>query len=501
MSKIEVFDYLNEIGCCNTCNLRYVNGRFCNYLNIEKSLLVHGIDISKMPRQSESGEPDRKRFKENEDACVACLGLFSTSNLDAVLEQILQCPDLQSYECDTILTSISLPIILSLRRLSIWLALIEKFPKHFSLTEPPDTSIKDVIKLIVNPKICDKLNKTFEINQSGIMVNVFFEHADEADELKPLWDVKPEVFNERYATPRKFNREFMTRNAFEKHFNPSKLDADIYKKHIPVPPNLPKNLLKLDKITVSGPTIFVAGRYRKLTRSLSQTPWILHGKRMMEESVSEIIVEHFAEFFGIPADKVIFSSSGREDVDVRCLGKGRPFVLEIPDSHKTILPKSIAGNIEKLVEKSQKVSIRDIQLVKREELIHIKQGEENKKKMYRALCVTEPVTVDLLNKLNITDEFTIEQMTPIRVLHRRPWRNRQRTVYEVKASITKDDPRIIILDVTTQAGTYIKELVHGEFGRTNPSIRSIIDQWIDIVALDVMRIDLDWPPEVDNINS
>lgn len=109
----------------------------------------------------------------------------------------------------------------------------------------------------------------------------------------------------------------MTRNAFEKHFNPSKVDVDIYKKHIAVPPNVPKNLLKLDKITVSGPTIFVAGRYRKLSRSLSQTPWILHGKRMMEESVSEIIVEHFAEFFDIPADKVIFSSSGREDVDVR----------------------------------------------------------------------------------------------------------------------------------------------------------------------------------------
>lgn len=116
---------------------------------------------------------------------------------------------------------------------------------------------------------------------------------------------------------RKFNREFMTRNAFEKHFNPSKVDVDIYKKHIAVPPSVPKNLLKLDKITVSGPTIFVAGRYRKLSRSLSQTPWILHGKRMMEESVSEIIVEHFAEFFGIPSDKVIFSSSGREDVDVR----------------------------------------------------------------------------------------------------------------------------------------------------------------------------------------
>jgi len=198
-------------------------------------------------------------------------------------------------------------------------------------------------------------------------------------------------------------------------------------------------------------------------------------------------------------DKIIFSSSGREDVDVRCLGKGRPFVLEIPDARKSTLPRSIAGKMEISIEKSEKVSIRDLQLVNREELTHIKQGEENKKKMYRALCVTnQPVTVDLLNKLNITDEFTIDQITPIRVLHRRPWRKRQRKIYEVKASINKDDHRMIILDVTTEAGTYVKELVHGEFGRTSPSISSIINQWIDIIALDVMRIDLDWPPEIDN---
>lgn len=157
----------------------------------------------------------------------------------------------------------------------------------------------------------------------------------------------------------------MTRNAFEKHFNPSKVDTETYMKYIPVPPNIPKDSLKLGKITVNGPTIFVAGRYRKLKRGLSQTPWILKGKRMMEESVSEIIIENVAVYFGVSVDKVIFSSSGREDVDVRCLGKGRPFVLEIPNARKSTLPENIARNIEALVEKSQKISIRDLQLVKR----------------------------------------------------------------------------------------------------------------------------------------
>lgn len=57
---------------------------------------------------------------------------------------------------------------------------------------------------------------------------------------------------------------------------------------------------------------------------------------------------------------------------------------------------------------------------------------------------------------------------------------------------------MVILDIVTQAGTYIKELVHGEFGRTSPSICSMIGQWIDIVALDVMAVELDWPEAVDN---
>lgn len=64
---------------------------------------------------------------------------------------------------------------------------------QFFPAEPPDASIKDVIKLILNPQICDKLNKTFEVNQEGMMVNIFFEYASEDEELKRLWDVKPEV--------------------------------------------------------------------------------------------------------------------------------------------------------------------------------------------------------------------------------------------------------------------------------------------------------------------
>ena len=41
------------------------------------------------------------------------------------------------------------------------------------------------------------------------------------------------------------------------------------------------------------------------------------------------------------------------------------------------------------------------------------------------------------------------------------------------------------LTLCTQAGTYVKEFVHGDFGRTSPNLCSILKCDVDIVALDV----------------
>ena len=47
---------------------------------------------------------------------------------------------------------------------------------------------------------------------------------------------------------------------------------------------------------------------------------------------------------------------------------------------------------------------------------------------------------------------------------------------------------IIVLQVMvrTEAGTYVKELVHGDLGRTVPNLSSILGCEVDILALDVM---------------
>lgn len=58
--------------------------------------------------------------------------------------------------------------------------------------------------------------------------------------------------------------------------------------------------------------------------------------------------------------------------------------------------------------------------------------------MYRALCILKkPVTVEILKKLNISEPFTMNQWTPLRVLHRRPLHLRPRTIYKITTYLNK----------------------------------------------------------------
>ena len=92
----------------------------------------------------------------------------------------------------------------------------------------------------------------------------------------------------------------------------------------------------------------------------------------------------------------------------------------------------------------------------------------------------------MIEKLNSMKEFKIFQQTPIRVLHRRNNDTREKEIYSIESNKIND--HFLILDLTTQAGTYIKEFVHGDFGRTNPNLGSILNCNTDILQLDVLDL-------------
>lgn len=92
--------------------------------------------------------------------------------------------------------------------------------------------------------------------------------------------------------------------------------------------------------------IFLAGRYLKFSRTLSQTAWIIEGERKLSSSIEEIMGDCLKKELG--ATEFVFTSSGREDIDVKCLGKGRPFTLEFMEPKRTIFTRDELKNFQKV---------------------------------------------------------------------------------------------------------------------------------------------------------
>lgn len=61
--------------------------------------------------------------------------------------------------------------------------------------------------------------------------------------------------------------------------------------------------------------------------------------------------------------------------------------------------------------------------------------------------------------------------------------NRTRFIYQLSAVALNE--HYFVLSLVTSAGTYVKEFVHGDLGRTVPSISSILGAHADILQLDV----------------
>ncbi|KAH8409501.1 hypothetical protein KR222_007281, partial [Zaprionus bogoriensis] len=489
MKKQELVDYLESCGVCRVCQLRYLKARGTEYRNMQQTFerLEVKVPADALETAADGEQPLKKPRLSH---CSTCLGLFSEQFQQQLVQGILQ-SDFGNYDSEGIVLAISLPMTLQLRQLAMWYAL----QRHFGRAavddhSAPDVPVKEAVKLILHPIVCAQLGREYDAN--GLTINIELRHDTEAADVAQLAELN------RAAFPTQ-KRVEISRGLLEKQYQPSRLKAELYERYLPIPPAPVEQPLRLQSIELAGPYVCVAGRYRKLSRELSHTPWVLNGRRIMEDSIEEIIVRHVGPHFSETPEKITFMSSGREDVDVRCLGRGRPFVLEIPNARRSCLSRQQAHAMEQAVDRSGSVSIHNLQVVPREQLTHIKTGEEQKRKYYRALCLLEqPATAELLRKLQIPDSFDIQQKTPIRVLHRRPLHTRPRTIYSVRARVQRENPRLLVIDVVSQAGTYIKELVHGEFGRTAPSLCSIIGQPIDILALDVVGIDLDWPADVNN---
>ena len=265
---------------------------------------------------------------------------------------------------------------------------------------------------------------------------------------------------------------------------------------------------------------------------------------------------------------------GREDIDVRCMGRGRPFVIEMKRPVKRNVDLSVITNAVNSSSNGS-IEVSDIRNSNRSEVVRIKDtpAEKSYRIRYKIEAITaseldtltqvmeipsdnkernrkrnshnrrkkpksEPeIEVDLssLKKADLVEMCidkglaksgtkdvliqrlstfkeptlplpekdyvmeimtnlhgcTIAQRTPERVAHRRADKIRKRKVLETSSPIieTDEDGNMVAeFSLRCESGTYVKETVHGDTGRTQPSIASLIKakcvvEWLDVADI------------------
>lgn len=256
-----------------------------------------------------------------------------------------------------------------------------------------------------------------------------------------------------------------------------------------------------DHLALHVASVFVYGRYRKLTRGIPQTKWPCRRCRgrgcvccgftgkQYPESVEEWIGTPLVE--AAKAETVHLHGAGREDIDARMLGHGRPFVLEIVTPQgRTLELKALRETIN--TNAAGRVEVSELAFASRETVVHLK--EERSAKRYRAWVEFDrPVTAQQLDQALGDLCGKIEQRTPIRVSHRRADKVRIRQLLDASGHVV--GPRKATIELEGEGGLYIKELVSGDEGRTNPSLSGLLRMGAVVRALDVLEVRLDMPME------
>lgn len=329
-----------------------------------------------------------------------------------------------------------------------------------------------------------------------------------------------------------------------------------------IPTNLKHSKGFMFSIVVSytWKNFYLLGRYIKLSRRISQSRWGFsdHDKNkiIVDTSIEEILSDSLKELINF--GKFTFSSSGREDVDVRMLGKyanivfnydldtykcsytdenkygnssrqlcdeevtaptGRPFAIEIGNilnHHYLFYPNNVQfldlkqdlnyyskENFIQLFKDTikRKSNYRlEIPILEFSNSISVQKMNKEvneKKKSYRCICyISTSINTNEYYCISENLKFPIllNQRTPVRVLHRRPNIDRDRKIYHLMISPINEN--YFILDLLAQSGTYIKEFVNGDLGRTSPSLGDLIREslpgkFLNEEKLDVIIVQLD----------
>jgi tRNA pseudouridine(54/55) synthase len=293
--------------------------------------------------------------------------------------------------------------------------------------------------------------------------------------------------------------------------------------------------------------IYIYGYYTKHRRDVSQSPFVVmkeieikttanepDAKRRKKKaetlgvtSVEEQISGPIIKLLGVSTQNNVigsntkygmckFHASGREDMDVRMLLRpntiGRPFCIQLIDALRPLETQEQLYDVGKRINNADSnnkgqtsplwhgqnpmgvgVAEEKLTVINAKAYSNLQADTESKVKHYGCYCWSDrklPPGDDITSKIfsSLKLPLTIEQKTPLRVVHRRANITRERKILQVTARRKND--HYFRLEISTQAGTYVKEFVHGDMRRTSPSIASLIGCKTNILELDCEGIEL-----------
>jgi tRNA pseudouridine synthase 10 len=251
--------------------------------------------------------------------------------------------------------------------------------------------------------------------------------------------------------------------------------------------------LPVGRMEVTPMPLYLQGRYRKFDRTLPQTRWPCrrcHGRgcdrcggtgRTYPTSVEELVGAPFVAATGAEGTK--FHGMGREDIDARMLGSGRPFVLELlRPRRRTVDLAALASDLGP--DAKGRVEVEGMRPAEAEDVVRVKDAAPEK--TYR-VGVEGPAPFGKVKEaVELAANRTIAQRTPLRVAHRRSDRVRLRRI--VSARVVDATEGRFTIEVRTEAGTYVKEWVEGDDGRTEPSLSSLVGLPLKVGSLDVLEV-------------
>jgi len=310
--------------------------------------------------------------------------------------------------------------------------------------------------------------------------------------------VEPEIVEREKEYKEKYELEFFESIKAELNREIGKLALPMI--HRPVEFKNPQVVALVDTrfadVTLDISPVFIAGRYNKYSREIPQTIWpcrVCHGKgcdhchgkgKMYDTSVQEIIGDIALEM--AEGQEHFFHGMGREDIDACMLGDGRPFVLEISQPRKRNVN---LDELERRANQTDMAAFNNLHFVQREAVERYKAAASDK--IYHVHVKAEgKVNKEELVKVALSfKDVSIDQRTPRRVEHRRADLVRKRKIHWCQAEWKSDDS--FDLELETDSGTYVKEFVSGDEGRSVPSFSERLGVQCKVETLDVLAIKYD----------